>query len=96
MDSSPPADAPYPPTFAEIVSMIQSGAQIPGIVDIPDTVLPDKATKASEKKRRKPWETDVPEAVLQGAGTELENGEKVEGMFGDPARDRVIVQELPE
>jgi hypothetical protein len=41
-------------------------------------------------KRRKPWETDVPEEVIEG-----KEGGKVEGTFGD-RRDDVIVQELPE
>jgi hypothetical protein len=88
--SEKPLQAPYPPTFAEIVQLITTGAPIPGIKDIPPTLLTDKATKPMASKRRKPWETDVPEEVIEG-----KEGGKVEGTFGD-RRDDVIVQELPE
>lgn len=82
-----PKTAPYPPTFAQIVEMITSGAPIPGIREIPNITLPDQASVSTMAKRRKPWETDeVPEEQIQG---------KVGGIFGDE-RDRVIVQEYPE
>ena len=70
----------------EIVQLITTGAPIPGIKDIPPTLLTDQATKPSKSKRRKPWEMDVPDEVIEG---------RVEGTFGD-RRDEVIVQELPE
>ncbi|CAG8982374.1 hypothetical protein HYALB_00007496 [Hymenoscyphus albidus] len=86
----PPAleqSAPYPPTFAEIVELISSGTPIPGIRDIPCVPAPHLASKSSLPRRRKPWETDIPEEViLNGPG---------EGMFGDH-RDNYIVQEYPE
>lgn len=104
----PPADAsnisdkaaaPYPPTFAEIVDLITSGKPIPGIKEIPPTLLTDQASRPSASKRKKPWEKDVPEEAVQGAGATLPGGEgdakKVEGTFGDH-RDEVIVQDLPE
>ncbi|RAL58286.1 hypothetical protein DID88_002241 [Monilinia fructigena] len=75
--------APYPPSFAEIVAMIQAGIPIPGIRDIPDTVLTDQGTKPVARKRRKPWEKDVDEETIQGGGT-----------FGDH-RDIIIQQEYP-
>ncbi|KAA8571782.1 hypothetical protein MFRU_035g00280 [Monilinia fructicola] len=75
--------APYPPSFAEIVAMIQAGVPIPGIRDIPDTVLTDQGTKPVARKRRKPWEKDVDEETIQGGGT-----------FGDH-RDIIIQQEYP-
>jgi hypothetical protein len=82
-------EAPYPPTFAEIVALITSGAPIPGIKEIPDTLLTEQATKPVASKRRKPWEVDV-----QGEdGGEVEGG--IGGTFGDE-RDRVVVQDLPE
>ena len=87
--SEKPPQAPYPPTFAEIVQLITTGAPIPGIKDIPPTLLTDQATKPMASKRRKPWETDVPKEVTEG-----KDGGKVEGTFGD-RRDDVIVQELP-
>jgi hypothetical protein len=73
-------EAPYPQTFSQIVALITSGAPIPGIKEIPSTVLADKATIPQATKRRKPWEKD--EVVA----------EAVQGTFGDK-RDDVIVQE---
>lgn len=83
--SDPQKTAPYPPTFAQIVAMITSGQPIPGIREIPDEI----STEISEPKlpkRRKPWEKDVPEDVIQG---------RAGGTFGDH-RDVYIEQELPE
>jgi hypothetical protein len=51
-------NASYPTSFADIVALIESGKPIPGIMDIPDTVLPEKATKPTASRRRKPWEKD--------------------------------------
>lgn len=91
--------APYPPTFADIVELITSGKPIPGIKEIPPTLLTDQASKPTASKRRKPWEMDVPEEAVQGAGATLPGnegeGKKVEGTFGDH-RDEVVVQDLPE
>lgn len=78
----PEDNPPYPTSFAEVVALITTGAPIPGIKEIPPTVLSEQATKPVASKRRKPWEKD--EAVLLGEGT-----------FGD-RRDEVITQELPE
>ncbi|APA05614.1 hypothetical protein SS1G_02069 [Sclerotinia sclerotiorum 1980 UF-70] len=75
--------APYPQSFAEIVALITAGGTIPGIRDIPDTVLTDQGTKPVARKRRKPWEKDVDEEAIQGGGT-----------FGDH-RDIIIQQEYP-
>jgi hypothetical protein len=82
--SSPPADEtpPYPTPFAEIVALITSGRPIPGIKDIPPTVLPEKATKPSASRRKKPWEKD---------GNPLEE----QRTFGD-RRDEAIMQDVPE
>ncbi|KAF2671732.1 hypothetical protein BT63DRAFT_384280, partial [Microthyrium microscopicum] len=43
-------------TYAEIIDMIQTGKDIPGIKDIPDTVLDVEASTSTKEKRRKPWE----------------------------------------
>ena len=52
--------APYPTTFSQIVELISTGQPIPGIKDIPATVLEGQASRAIANKRRKPWEeTDV-------------------------------------
>lgn len=76
---SPPA--PYPPSFDEVVEMIQSGRGhlLPGIKTIPPTVLTDKITTSTVDLRKKPWEKDD---VPPQAG----------GMFGDK-RDIFINQE---
>lgn len=50
-------DAPRPATFAEICDMIAEGKPIPGIKDIPDTILDGQATASHATKRKKPWET---------------------------------------
>lgn len=91
------AAAPYPPTFAEIVELITSGAPIPGIKEIPPTLLTSQATKPSVAKRRKPWEKDLPEDVVQGVGMQEGEGDQrnVEGTFGD-RRDKIVIQDLPE
>ncbi|RDW88098.1 hypothetical protein BP6252_00130 [Coleophoma cylindrospora] len=77
-----PKSAPYPPTFSDIVALITSGAPIPGIKEIPPTVLKEQATKPVATKRRKPWESET--APLEQGGT-----------FGD-RRDEVIEQDIPD
>jgi hypothetical protein len=49
-------DAPKPASFAEICALIQEGKPIPGIKDIPDTILEGQASESSVQKRQKPWE----------------------------------------
>ncbi|RDL38217.1 uncharacterized protein BP5553_02557 [Venustampulla echinocandica] len=80
--------APYPPTFAQIVELITTGAPIPGIKDIPPTLLTSQITDPQAPRRRKPWEKDVPDGVIAGGIGE--------GTFGDARRDNPIEQELPE
>ncbi|KAH0538386.1 hypothetical protein FGG08_005035 [Glutinoglossum americanum] len=55
--ASDPA-APYPNSFAQIVDLITKGEPIPGIREIPDTVLSGKKSESRMAKRRKPWEKD--------------------------------------
>ncbi|KAG9195001.1 hypothetical protein G6011_00121 [Alternaria panax] len=54
--SEPPA--PYPTSFAHIVELITSGKPVPGIKEIPPTVLEGQGTQATKPKRKKPWEKD--------------------------------------
>jgi len=54
--AEPPA--PYPTSFAHIVELISSGKPIPGIKEIPPTVLEGQGTPAVREKRKKPWEKD--------------------------------------
>ncbi len=55
-NSEPPA--PYPTSFSQIVELITNGQPIPGIKEVPDTVLEGQATQATTAKRKKPWERD--------------------------------------
>nr|OQO18586.1 hypothetical protein B0A51_17007 [Rachicladosporium sp. CCFEE 5018] len=50
------AYAPKPASFAEICDMIAEGKPIPGIKDIPDTILEGQASGKSASTRVKPWE----------------------------------------
>ena len=54
--SEPPA--PYPTSFSQIVELITTGQPIPGIREIPDTVLEGRDSQATSVKRKKPWEKD--------------------------------------
>ena len=54
--AEPPA--PYPTSFSQVVELITTGQPIPGIKDIPDTVLEGRASQATPVKRKKPWEKD--------------------------------------
>lgn len=56
-------DAPKPASFAEICAMIAEGKPIPGIKDIPDTILEGQASESQVQKRKKPWENGM------GSGT---------------------------
>ncbi|KAG7010184.1 hypothetical protein G7Y79_00001g004560 [Physcia stellaris] len=48
--------APYPTSFSQIVDLITSGQPVPGIKEIPDTVLSGKESNPKSAKRKKPWE----------------------------------------
>ena len=48
----------YPSSFAHIVELITTGQPIPGILDIPDTVLTGHDTASTKPRRRKPWEAE--------------------------------------
>ena len=54
--SEPPA--PYPTSFSQMVELITTGQPIPGIKQIPDTVLEGRSSQATLVKRKKPWEKD--------------------------------------
>ena len=51
--------APYPLSFNHIVELITSGQPIPGIKDVPDTVLEGQASQATKVRRKKPWEKSL-------------------------------------
>jgi hypothetical protein len=49
------------------VELITTGKPVPGIQQIPDTVLEGHDISSERPRRRKPWEKDVEEtASLQG------------------------------
>ncbi|CAD0056781.1 unnamed protein product [Aureobasidium pullulans] len=52
-------EAPPPASFAEICELIAAGKPIPGIKDIPDTILEGQGTQAQAPRRKKPWEKDA-------------------------------------
>ncbi|EKG19722.1 MYB DNA-binding domain protein [Macrophomina phaseolina MS6] len=58
-------EAPYPTSFAHIVELITTGQPIPGIKEIPDTVLEGQGSASTASKRKKPWEKDI--GVAAGA-----------------------------
>ncbi|KAJ9641968.1 hypothetical protein H2201_004502 [Coniosporium apollinis] len=62
--------APYPTSFAHIVELITTGQPIPGIKEIPNTVLEGQGTQSTKERRKKPWEKDTIEAT--GATTSTE------------------------
>lgn len=49
---------PYPTSFAQIVELVTTGQPIPGIKEIPNTVLTGQGTQPVKAKRKKPWEKD--------------------------------------
>ncbi|KAF4775805.1 hypothetical protein HER10_EVM0000903 [Colletotrichum scovillei] len=51
----------YPMGFAQMLEMIQKGIPIPGIRQIPDTVVRDASVKPFGKRAvpKKPWEKDI-------------------------------------
>ncbi|KAK4550682.1 hypothetical protein LTR36_000261 [Oleoguttula mirabilis] len=52
-------NAPKPASFAEICDMIAEGKPIPGIKDIPETILEGQASESQTSRRKKPWEKDA-------------------------------------
>ncbi|KAJ5495597.1 hypothetical protein N7539_000713 [Penicillium diatomitis] len=64
-------DPAYPNSFAQIVELITTGQPIPGIEQIPDTVLEGHDISSEKPRRRKPWEKDEngtssPDMVVSG------------------------------
>jgi hypothetical protein len=58
MADSTNAEPAYPSSFAHIVELITTGQPIPGIQDIPDTVLTGHDISSEKPRRRKPWEKE--------------------------------------
>lgn len=64
--TEPPA--PYPISFSQIVELITTGQPIPGIKEVPNTLLEGQASQPTTAKRKKPWEKDARENVDNGSG----------------------------
>lgn len=60
--------APYPLSFNHIVELITAGQPIPGIKDVPDTVLEGQASQATKPKRKKPWEKSASGETADNGG----------------------------
>ncbi|KAJ6085960.1 hypothetical protein N7486_010241 [Penicillium sp. IBT 16267x] len=60
----------YPSSFAHIVELITTGQPIPGIEQIPDTVLTGHDIASEKPRRRKPWEKDELEQTQSESTTE--------------------------
>ncbi|PYH98350.1 hypothetical protein BO71DRAFT_371273 [Aspergillus ellipticus CBS 707.79] len=56
----------YPSSFAHIVELITTGQSIPGIMQIPDTVLEGHDTPSTKPNRRKPWEVGTSSSEDKG------------------------------
>lgn len=50
------SDPPYSSNYQELVDLIVSGKPVPGIKEIPDTVLTEQISLSEAKQRVKPWE----------------------------------------
>ncbi|RVX72804.1 hypothetical protein B0A52_03157 [Exophiala mesophila] len=66
---------PYPTSFAAIVDLITRNIPVPGIEEIPTTVLEPGSSKIDKTpRRRKPWEKDDADAVTEsGVGESTES-----------------------
>lgn len=51
-------DPPYSSNYQNLVELIVLGKPVPGIKEIPDTVLTEQSSQPLAKQRRKPWEKE--------------------------------------
>ncbi|EGV63432.1 hypothetical protein PSN45_004287 [Yamadazyma tenuis] len=52
-------EPPYSSNYQHLVELIMSGTPVPGIKEIPDTILPEKSSTPSAAQRVKPWEKGI-------------------------------------
>lgn len=73
-------EPPYPTSFAAIVDLITRNLPVPGIEEIPTTVLEPGSSKVDNTPRRKkPWEKDAETTVpstAEAAGSDLDTRPK--------------------
>lgn len=67
--------APYPQSFSHIIELIKSGKAVPGVRDIPNTVVRDPSVTPFGKmvRPKKPWEKNEPDALQKGKEKENTN-----------------------
>ncbi|KAL8831475.1 MAG: hypothetical protein Q9191_000847 [Dirinaria sp. TL-2023a] len=61
--------APYPNSFGQIVELITQGKPIPGVKEVPNTLLTGQETQPTLPKRKKPWEQEGGEEAANGGGS---------------------------
>jgi hypothetical protein len=67
---------PYPTSFEAIVDLITRNAPVPGIEEIPPTVLDHGSSKVDNTPRRKkPWESGGDESTAVGVVTDATEGQ---------------------
>ncbi|KAJ2902350.1 hypothetical protein MKZ38_000667 [Zalerion maritima] len=76
-------NAPYPSSFTAIVELIASGKPVPGIRDIPNTIIHDpKVTPFGKMTRpRKPWEKTAPRTPEKSSGASSKQPTNVDHSF---------------
>lgn len=79
----PDEPPPYPTSFAAIVDLITRNVPVPGIEEVPATVLEHGSTKIDHTPRRKkPWEAEAEPAET----TSTETAGAVENYSNDPTK----------
>lgn len=71
-DNGNDQEAPYSSNYQELVDLIVSGKPVPGIKQIPDTVLSDQVSKLEAKSRVKPWEQKSEETADEDAESDIQ------------------------
>lgn len=49
-------EVPYSSNYQNVVELIMSGKEVPGIKQIPETVLAEQGSQPEAEARKKPWE----------------------------------------
>ncbi|PGH00604.1 hypothetical protein GX51_05703 [Blastomyces parvus] len=70
--AQPTKEPTYPTPFAHIVNLITTNQPIPGIQEIPDTVLTGRDKPSAAARRRKPWEVAGAPGGADGAGVDMD------------------------
>jgi hypothetical protein len=81
-------EPPYPNSFAAIVDLITRNVPVPGIEDVPDTVLEHGSSKIDQTpRRRKPWETNAAEAASTDLPTATHDEAEVTDKVTQPLQE---------